>query len=357
MPTEMISLHFLSVFSLISFFIALLIHKISHKLFKGLLLDEDFNKPQAFHNLSVPRAGGLFSIISLSFFFILNYFLFDSLFYEYLIITFSLFLLGFLDDIKFNISPKTRLILMIAILIISILFFSIEIERIDFWFISYILQFKVLNIIFVLLCFLFIINGANLIDGFNGLLAIHLIIINLILLSINLNKNIEQDFTIFITAQIIVLLIFLLFNFPRAKIFLGDSGAYLFGSLTVLNVIKTNNLNPEITSFFFCIILFYLFFEVFFSFFRKILNKKSPLKPDDKHFHMLLFKSLKSKGIFTENNYMTSIIINIIFIILISPALFLKSSSFHLAWFFTLLLIYLIGYFFILKNKSTQNFD
>ena len=35
-------------------------------------------------------------------------------------------------------------------------------------------------------------------------------------------------------AQIIILLSFLLFNFPKAKIFLGDSGSYLIGSLVAL---------------------------------------------------------------------------------------------------------------------------
>ena len=44
--------------------------------------------------------------------------------------------------------------------------------------------------IFVLLCFLFVINGANLIDGFNGLLSINLIIINSILAYINLKIKI-----------------------------------------------------------------------------------------------------------------------------------------------------------------------
>ena len=57
--------------------------------------------------------------------------------------------------------------------------------------------------------------------------------------------------------------------------FLGDSGSYLFGSLVALNIIITNNLNPYISSFFFCILLFYLFFEVFFSFVRKIYQKKT----------------------------------------------------------------------------------
>ena len=99
------------------------------------------------------------------------------------------------------------------------------------------------------MCFLFIINGSNLIDGFNGLLAINLIMINLVLTYINLERA-NLEFTFIVASQIIVLLSFLLFNFPTAKIFIGDSGAYLMGSITALNVITTNNLNPNISSFF-----------------------------------------------------------------------------------------------------------
>ena len=66
------------------------------------------------------------------------------------------------------------------------------------------------------------------------------------------------------------------------------------GSLISLNVVITNNLTPEISSFFFCTLLFYLFFEVFFSFFRKLYEGKSPIYPDDKHLHMLSFYKLSA---------------------------------------------------------------
>ena len=123
---------------------------------------------------------------------------------------------------------------------------------------------------------MFIINGSNLIDGFNGLLAFQLIIINSILLFINI-ENEFQTISIFITAQIIILLIFLLFNFPSAKIFMGDGGAYLFGTFTALNVIETNNLNPNISSFFFVFYYFIYFLKYFFHFFRKLIQKNLQL--------------------------------------------------------------------------------
>ena len=83
------------------------------------------------------------------------------------------------------------------------------------------------------------------------------------------------------------------------KIFFGVSGAYTMGALTSLNIIITNNLNPLISSFFFCTLLFYIFFEVFFSFLRKIIQKKSPIHPDNEHLHMLSFYKI-SKNLVSE---------------------------------------------------------
>ena len=206
------------------------------------------------------------------------------------------------------------------------------------------MSYNLFSSIFVLLCFLFIINGSNLIDGFNGLLAINLIIINSILTYLNLNNQ-NLEFSILLISQIIILLSFLLFNFPSAKIFLGDSGAYTMGALTSLNTIITNNLNPNISSFFFCSLLFYLFFEVFFSFLRKLSQNKSPIYPDDKHLHMLSF--YKISNIYEKNkaNYLNSLIINIFYLILIIPGLYiLEDPKLSRYWFFILLLIYLVIY-------------
>ena len=44
---------------------------------------------------------------------------------------------------------------------------------------------KIFSLIFISLCFLFVINGANLIDGYNGLLGLHTLIILLNLFFIN----------------------------------------------------------------------------------------------------------------------------------------------------------------------------
>ena len=344
MQTESIELGFLSIFALIAFFTFLIIEKLSNKDTESALLDNDFSKPQSFHNQAVSRSGGMGCFFLLVVFLSIYFLLYSEILYVYFSIGISLFLIGYLDDIKIRISPNSRLILMIFSIGLFLNIFSIKIENVDLLFLNYWLDNKIFSTFFVLLCFLFIVNGANLIDGFNGLLTINLIIINAILLFINLDNN-HLKFSFFLTGQLIILIAFLLFNFPKAKIFLGDSGSYLVGSLTTLNVIYTNNLNPSLSSFFFCILLFYLFFEVFFSFFRKIYQKKSPVFPDDSHLHMLIYKKINNFFEPEKSNYINSVVINLIYLLLVLPSVyFIDNSLVCKYWFFSLILIYTIVY-------------
>ena len=344
MGTESIEASFLSMFALISFFIFLLVSKYSHTIKSGALLDNDFLKPQAFHEIPITRSGGIATIISISIFFYIYYLLYSEVLYNYIFICYSVFIVGFLDDLRINIKPLRRLIIMVFLLFTFIHILPIKILNIDIPFLIPLMSSQIFSSIFVLLCFLFVINGANLIDGFNGLLTINLIIINIVLTYINISSG-NLEFSILIISQIIILFSFLLFNFPSAKIFLGDSGAYTFGALVGLNTIITNNLNPNISSFFYCTLLFYLFFEVFFSFLRKLLQKKSPIHPDDKHLHMLSFYKISDRYGKIKGNYLNSIAINLFYFVLIVPGLYLMyDPQLSRYWFFILLLIYLIIY-------------
>ena len=113
MQTESIELSFLSIFAFITFFVFLIVSKYFIQMNNSALLDKDFLKPQAFHSKAIPRSGGLASIISLFVFFGIYYLLYSKILYEYIFLCSSLFLVGYLDDIKIKISPKQRLYLMI----------------------------------------------------------------------------------------------------------------------------------------------------------------------------------------------------------------------------------------------------
>ena len=225
----------------------------------NLLVDNEFNKTQAFHEFPTPTIGGLGLFLS---FLILCLFLFWSkgiIYFEYISFCTLFFILGFLDDLKVNVRPKFRLILMISFLIILITFNKFYIENVGIEFLNRFLEIDIFALFFVSLCFLFIINGSNLIDGYNGLLSIHTLIILTNLFFINyLNEN--SDLSFFIFCQILVLIVFLKYNFPKASVFLGDSGSYFLGAFIAISAIKTSIANPSISPFYFCILLFYLFF-------------------------------------------------------------------------------------------------
>ena len=100
MQSESLEFSLLSIFSFLSFFTFFIIQKFSHKMIKGLLLDSDFDKPQAFHKFDIPRSGGLACVLSFIIFVLLHNLLFSEFYLNYLVIGTGLFLIGFLDDVK-----------------------------------------------------------------------------------------------------------------------------------------------------------------------------------------------------------------------------------------------------------------
>ena len=312
----------------------------------NLLIDDEFRKPQAFHQSPISTSGGIGIFFSFLIIFFYSFYLKQIVYFEYLSFCTLFFFLGLSDDLKLNLRPKLRLLLMIISLIILVILNKFYIQNTGITFLNRLLEIDIFSLFFVCLCFLFIINGSNLIDGYNGLLGIHSLIILINLFFINfLGKN--WDLAFFIFSSIVIIGTFLKYNFPKANVFLGDGGAYFLGSFVAITTIMTSKTYPEISPFYFCILLFYLFFEVFFSFIRKLLKeKKSPIYPDEKHLHMLLYKILLKKNKNKlKSNYSVSIIINLIYSILILPSIFMmKDGMFCKYYSVVLFIVYIFSY-------------
>ena len=314
-----------------------------------LLVDDQFTKPQSFHETPISISGGTGIFFS---FLILNLYLFFSkeiIYYEYLSFCSLFFILGLSDDLKLNLRPKFRLLSMLIILIALVISNNFYVENTGIGYLNKFLEIDIFALFFVCLCFLFIINGSNLIDGYNGLLSIHTLIILINLFFINyFNEN--NDLALFILCLILILTIFLKYNFPKASIFLGDGGSYFLGTLIAISVIKTSIANPAISPFYFCILLFYLFFEVFFSFIRKITKERmSPLFPDKKHLHMLIYKNfLKKNKSKLKSNYYVSVIINLIYLILIIPAAIMMEDGLFCKYYS---ILFFVIYLYVYKTS------
>ena len=350
---ELSNIIFLLLLIFVSYFFNKYILLIFKKTKSNLLADNQFEKLQAFHENSTYRLGGLAIFFLLILVFLYLYFSKNIYFSEYVSFCTLFFILGLIDDLQINIAPKFRLLIMIVLLTTLVISNEFYVERSGLEFLDKLIKIDIFSLMFICLCFLFIINGSNLVDGFNGLLGIHALIIFIVLFVINLISGDDNLMYILLCFSLIIL-IFLKFNFPRAQIFLGDSGAYLVGTLIAISAIKTSSLNPSISPFFFCLLLFYLFFEVFFSFFRKLfVARQSPLLPDKQHLHMLLYKLLlkKNKTKLTSN-YTVSIYINLIYLLLIIPGIIFMNNGLFCRYYFFLLLIVYVYFYKILYEKT-----
>ena len=341
---NLILIFFITIFGLFFFkYFPLLLNKSNPK----LLVDDQFDKPQAFHEFPISISGGLGIYLSLLILFLYLFLSTQNFYFEYLSFCTMFFILGFSDDINLNIRPKFRLLMMMIVLIVLVTFNEFYIENSGIELLDRFLQIDIFALFFVCLCFLFIVNGSNLIDGYNGLLSIHTLIILINLFFINYFNN-NSDLAFIIFCGIVIITVFLKYNIPSATVFLGDSGSYLVGTFITISAIKTSIANPLISPFYFCILLFYLFFEVFFSFIRKIvIEKKSPLFPDKKHLHMLIYKILiKKNKNKLKSNYNVSIYINSIYGLLIVPAIFFMNSGMFCKYYS---IVFFLTYFFSYK--------
>ncbi len=272
--------------------------------------------PQTFHKKSTSRLGGLaiyFPLLLITFFFD------DSPEYNFLryVLIFSLpaFLSGFLDDISFKITPKTKILLIIPTPILLFFCLGVEIENVAIPPIDYLLDYSLFSLAFLVFALVGISNAFNIIDGFNGLLLSYCLTIILSLL-IDLSTEFNMDWMNYMVAIFFAILGVFLVNFPFGKIFLGDGGAYLLGILLPVGLIKyvfDNDLSP----WFALAILIYPVTEVLFSIVRKIFFRKDFLasKPDGLHFHMLIYKKITKRVGFRRIRLRHFLVTNIIFLI------------------------------------------
>jgi len=336
----------LAIIILSSIIFIILLVKNAKKKFFNRLLDFEFNKAQSFHSRPVPKIGGIF----IFFFLILSYLFFNNLLLrEIFYMSFPIFLFSILEDLKIKIHPLIRLIILFIIIFFIVKFFNLTIYSVQFYMIDKFLNSsQIYSLIFSTICIVFLINGSNFIDGFNGLLGLHSAIIIFILSIINYYYG-NYDLFFLCILFLICLVIFLIFNFPTSKIFLGNSGSYLIGLILAILVILTSQKTQyhKVYPFFFACLLNYIFFEIFFSFFRKVFyEKKNPLYPDKKHLHMLVFASFKT-------HFKTTLVINFFyFITLIIALFFFKNPGLLKVLFILQILLYIMSYLILLKKKN-----
>ena len=240
-------------------------------------------------SIGVPRFGGLLIIVNLllQMYFGPDFFS-NMLVYKLIIFSLPIVLIATYEDFFYANSAFTRLFSMIVSIALLFIFSDIPLPYIEVPVIDEFINTGYYPYLFYALALTLLINGMNVIDGVNGLTPVTAIAA---LLTLSCLAYFSNDTYILSAALIIVMptLIFSIFNYPSGKVFLGDTGAYWLGwSLGILTITFYGR-NPTLPTWGAWLLLFYPTFEMMFSTIRKLSLRRSPLKPDPEHLHLLMY--------------------------------------------------------------------
>jgi len=269
---------------------------------KFKLLDDPKKRPHPAHiqNRIVPRAGGIpiFLGITLSILFFAGVNIINL---EIILSLTLLLVIGLLDDFLTEFKPWIRLSLQFLAAIfavgsgIGIDFITNPLGGIlylnSFSFnISSLGQINFIADAFAIIWIVWMMNMVNWSKGVDGQMpSITLIAFTTIgLLSLNFYNLGDPNQLVIALLSFICAgasLGFLIFNWYPARIFPGFSGSTIFGfMIAVLSILSGAKLATAL------LVLLVPTIDFFYTFFRRILEKKSPLKGDQKHLHHLLLE-------------------------------------------------------------------
>lgn len=318
---------------LISLSVTILVIHLTSKY--NLFIDHsDTGKPQNFHTDATPRAGGIGILIGSMLL------LFSSLGLKFIIPIFFAFASGIFEDLHNSLSPKLRLFLQMIAAVMAIWLTGAIITYLGlaitmpYW----------LGVIFSIFAIVGMMNAINIIDGFNGLASGVVVLILISFLIIGYTHH-DSDILMVLSIILASILGFMMLNFPKGKIFLGDGGAYMLGFIVgVIGILLTSR-HEDVSPWYILSIFIYPVWEVLFSIIRKLSIGLSPMQPDNKHMHMLIHRQI------TKNNPLTSVFI----LITILPNMLLSTYYAHNSIInIGIVITFMIGYLSLYRYLSHQ---
>ena len=300
-------------------------------------------------SITPPFSGGLIFLITLILFLPNNLLIFK-------LSLFLIFIIGFLSDTNFIKSPNIRFSIQTFILITFIIIMDVYIQNIRIDKFALLFENNLFKLFFTTFCLLILINGTNFIDGVNTLVIGYYLII--LFFVVNLSNDLSVTGIQLEIMHILIFSLICLFilNFFEL-LYLGDGGAYLISYFVGVILIKLTFNNELISPYYTVNLLWYPAYEILFSILRKIKNNKSAFKPDNQHFHQILYlkleKNFKNKSL---SNSLTGILICFYhFTFIYFATMYYSNTKYQVALTLISLIIYNFLYFILKKNKIKKN--
>lgn len=329
---------------------------------RGLWGDTEISGPQKFHTRPVPRIGGVGVLLALFAGALLAQFTRPALsetLWLLLAAALPAFMAGFAEDLTKKVSPSLRLIAAVISAALAVWLLETVVRHTAIPGVDTLIQLEPFAVALTLLVVAGVSNSINIIDGFNGLASMCVLIMLMALAYVGLQV---QD-RLVLTAALIAagaVLGFFVWNFPGGLIFLGDGGAYLLGfmvaELGVLLIVR----NADVSPLFPLLLCAYPIFETLFSMYRrKVLKGVASSQPDGIHMHTLIHRRLVRQTIgeaasnrLTARNSMTSPYLWLLCSLSVIPAVLWWRNTAVLTGFLALFMVsYVVLYWRIVRFR------
>ena len=202
------------------------------------------------------------------------------------------YLTGFAEDITKKVSPSARYIAAALSGLLVSTVTDLRITHVDVWGIDALVAIPVIGMMFFVFAVASVSHAFNLIDGQNGLCAGVTIITCLAIMGQAYQYDLNTPLLL-ATLCAAANIGFLIFNYPFGRIFLGDAGAYLNGTVVAVATVQLIQGSGTLSPWYAVALLIYPIWETLFSMFRRISSGRSFSEPDSEHLHSLYFKAIR----------------------------------------------------------------
>ena len=245
------------------------------------------NQQHHIHTGLIPRIGGIGIFISYLCISLGTFYWFDfqvvQIHLAVFLGAFLAFSLGLFDDL-FPINARCKLFFQILIALISH-HLGLGIYTFTIPFTGSVIEFGFISYLVTIAWFILMMNLINLIDGLDGLAGgIGCMLMVLIAFS-EIKSGLSLSFILAI-ASVGAITGFLCYNFPPAKVYMGDSGAYLIGYLiAALSLINSEKGTVVAAMLAPLMALALPIADVLFAMIRRYLSGLPIFRPDKRHIH------------------------------------------------------------------------
>jgi len=258
--------------------------------------DHDLQGVQKFHARAVPRVGGL--AIALGLAALLAWVAITQPGHAgemALVLACGLppLITGLAEDLTKQVGVRTRLLATATSGALAFFLLGAQLSSVNLPGLDWLMGFTWFSLLFTMVAVAGVANAVNIIDGYNGLASV-VVAISLLSLAY-VGWQVGDSLIVSVAlAGVGALLGFLLWNWPRGLIFLGDGGAYFIGYLVaVLSFLLVARHRGVVTPWYPFLLFIYPVFETLFSIWRrKVVRGASPGLPDGLHLHQLVFRRL-----------------------------------------------------------------